>query len=191
MVTSAEWLELFLNLIVLAFGFKLVSEIARNGKVPPFIRTRTLIAQEIADAFGTLPKGSVVYDPGCGDGRVLFAIAAKNPGVQCVGIELRLFPYFLALRRRAAFLREYPEAKVRVIRGNSFKQDLSSATHVYTYLYPEVLDRLLPKFEKELHPGTILISLDFKFLKKISERIIPLAHAEKGKLGETLYVYRF
>lgn len=187
MIPAGEWLQLFFNLIILAFGSKLIYELFRDGKVPPFIRTRESIAGEVAEAFGTLPAGSVLYDPGCGDGRVLFAIAKNNPGLRCVGIELRIFPYVLALLQK----RHHPEAQIRFIRGNSFKQDLSSATHMYTYLYPQVMDALLPKLERELKPGSVLISLDFAFAKKAPERMIPLADAKKGKLGDKLYVYRF
>ncbi|MDB5237537.1 MAG: ribosomal protein methyltransferase [Parcubacteria group bacterium] len=187
MSAFAEWAILFLNIFMLVFGAKLIVELFRYGSVPPFIRTREPIAHEVAEAFGTLPEGSVVYDPGCGDGRVLFAIAKKNPRARYVGIELRLFPYLLAKRQR----RMHPEADIRFIRGDSFKQDLSKATHVYTYLYPKVMDKLLPKLQNELRPGTVLISLDFQFKDKEAERTIPLSGAAEGKLGKLLYVYRF
>jgi SAM-dependent methyltransferase len=187
MISFLTWVNFFLNIVILAFGAKLLFEMAREGKTPPFIRTRPPVAKEVAEAFGTLPPGSVVYDPGCGDGRVLFAIAEKNPHARFVGIELRMFPYMLALRQK----RLHPNVDITFIRGNSFKLDLSSATHMYTYLYPKVMDMLLPKLEKELRPGTELISLDFEFQNKETERSMPLASAEAQKLGRTLYVYRF
>lgn len=187
MITLADWISLIANLVVLAFGMKLILEIFRSRNVPPFIRTRESVAQEAAEAFGQLAAGSVVYDPGCGDGRVLFAIAARNPGARCVGIELRIFPYLRALLLK----RKHPDANILLVRGNAFRQDLSEATHLYTYLYPEVMDRLLPKLQKEVRPGTILISLDFPFTDKEAEKTIPLASAEEGKLGRMLHVYRF
>ena len=187
MGTLAYWILFGLNLFMLAFATKLILELCRVGRVPPFIRTRVPVADEIAAAFGTLPEGSVVYDPGCGDGRVLFAIAKRNPGVRCVGIEIRLFPYMLAMSKK----QNHPEANIEFVRGNCFTQDLSVATHMYVYLYPKVMDSLLPKLMRELKPGTELISLDFKFKKKQPERVIPLASAERKKLGQTLYAYRF
>lgn len=187
MISTYEWISVALNLACLAFGVKLILELARFGRVAPFIRTRAAVAHEVADAFGTLPAGSVIYDPGCGDGRVLFAIAEKNPQAKFVGIELRFFPYLRALWEK----RRHPNLDITFIRGNAFKQYLSSATHMYIYLYPHVMDALLPKLERDLKPGTEIISLDFQFSQKTYERTIPLATAETGKLGRLLYVYRF
>ncbi len=187
MLTFADWVNFIGDLILIAFGVKLTGELLREGKVPPYIRTRTAIAEEVAEVFGTLPLGSVLYDPGCGDGRVLFAVARRNPGLHCVGIELRTFPYGCALWKK----RRHPGMNVNFVRANAFAQDLSPATHLYTYLYPNVMDALLPKLEKELRPGTILLSLDFPFTHKQPVGTVPLVNAEEGKLGSMLYTYVF
>ena len=52
------------------------------------------------------------------------------------------------------------------------------------------MDSLLPKFEKELKPGTKVISCDFKFSKKEPTKVIHLK-ANKSALNRTLYVYDF
>lgn len=187
MITALQWVSLALNLFFIGFGIKLVLELSRYGRIAPFIRTRASIAEEVAEVFGILPEGSVVIDPFCGDGRILFAIARRNPKVRFVGIELRTYPYLRALWWK----RKFPGTDMRFMRGNCYKQDLSSATHLYTYSSNDAMDALLPKLEKELKPGAKVISLDFQFSKKVVERTIPLKTAQKGKLGQTLYVYRF
>lgn len=187
MITALEWLSLGLNLFFIGFAIKLITELVRYGRVAPFIRTRDVIAEEIAGIFGTLPEGSVVVDPFCGDGRVLFAIAEQNPRAGFLGIELRTYPYLRALWWK----RRFPGLNIRFIRGNSYRQDLSSATHLYTYSSHDAMDTLLPKLELEAKPGTELISLDFAFSNKIAERTIPLKTAQEGKLGQVAYVYRF
>lgn len=187
MITVLQWVSLFLNLFFIGFGIKLVMELLRYGRIAPFIRTRASIAEEVAEAFGTLPEGSMVIDPFCGDGRILFAIAKRNPTAGFLGIELRMFPYLRALWWR----RRFPALNIRFIRGTSYKQDLSSATHLYTYSSCDAMDALLPKLLQELMPGSEVISLDFPFANKTYERTIPLKTAEEGKLGQILYVYRF
>ena len=59
-----------------------------------------------------------------------------------------------------------------MVRGDIFKEDLSSATVVYVYLVPKTLDRLIPKFKKELKKGTKIISYKYEMnltLKKIDK----------------------
>jgi hypothetical protein len=76
-----------------------------------------------------------------------------------------------------------------ILRGDFMKQNLSAADRVFTYLYPGLMDELLPKLEKELHPGTRLVSCDFPFSKKKAKEVIDL---ERPKLtGQKLYIYEF
>ena len=48
--------------------------------------------------------------------------------------------------------------KVRIIRKNFYEVDISQASVVFVYLVPKALDRLLPKFKKELKKGTRIVS---------------------------------
>ncbi|KND49379.1 MAG: hypothetical protein AB203_03230 [Parcubacteria bacterium C7867-008] len=187
MLTTQVWIGFIFDIILIVFALRFMWGMMRLGKISPFIRTRMPVAEEVAEAFGTLPEGSVLIDPGCGDGRVLFAIAKRNPHTTFIGIELRLLPYILALLEK----RKHPDLNITFIHGNFFDQDLSSATHIYTYLYAHVMDSLLPKLLKELKPGTTLLSVDFPFSKKQTEHVTTLKSAEQLKLGRTLYVYRF
>ncbi|KND50543.1 MAG: hypothetical protein AB202_02735 [Parcubacteria bacterium C7867-007] len=187
MISSVEWLQLVFSVLFVLLAIRFIWGMMRIGTVSPFIRTRTQVAEEVAAVFGTLPTGSTLIDPGCGDGRVLFAIAKQNPHTHFIGIELRLLPYLLALHKR----KREKNTTIDFVHGNFSQHDLSCATHMYTYLYPHVMDDLLPKLEKELQPGTQLISLDFSFSMKEAVRTIPLLSAEEGKLGRLLYVYQF
>lgn len=180
-------LILVTDLIVLGIAFTIIHQILVLGTVPPYIRTRRDVAEEIAELLGKLPPGSVLYDPGCGDGRVLRALARRNPEARFVGIELRRIPYLLA-RWKA---RKEGLANIELRQGDLFKESFASATHIYTYLYSEVMDRLLPKIAREVVSGTVLISLDFPFKEKEPERKIPLKAARPHRLGTTLYAYRF
>ena len=51
---------------------------------------------------------------------------------------------------------------VKVIRKDFFKQSIKEADVVFVYLVPKALDKLLPKFKKELKKGTRIISFVYE-----------------------------
>ena len=94
----------------------------------------------------------VVYDLGCGDGRIVIA-AARDYGARSVGIELN--PETLA-KARASLARSGLSHLVRVYQGDVRKMDFSPATVITVYLYPELLEELVPK----IPPGCNLPASD-------------------------------
>lgn len=154
----------------------------------PFVTTPNAVLKNIADAL-LIKDDSVVYDLGCGDGKVLFYLSHFNKKAKYIGIENTTFTFLLS-KIGSFFNKKKEGVDVEIIDNDFFKQDLSNATHIFVYLHPTILDELLPKFEKELKPGTRLVSLSFKFRnqKPISE--IDLKR-NKYKLGRKLYVYQF
>lgn len=131
-----------------------------------------------------LGSGSVFYDLGCGDGRALVAFYKKEPRARYIGIEKHLLPYLLAKIRTRKF-----KKNITLKIGDIFKEDLSPATHIYTYLSPGLMDKLLPKFERELKHGSILISPSFIFSdKKLSEAAEINA---KKSIIKNVYFYKF
>jgi SAM-dependent methyltransferase len=101
----------------------------------------------------------IVYDLGCGDGRLIMA-AARRYGARAVGIEIhplrvlwcRALIAVLGLRDR-----------VEVVRGDFFKQDLGDATVVICYLLQRTNNRLEGKLRRELAPGARVVSKRFTF----------------------------
>lgn len=151
----------------------------------PFIPVRKKVLREIILAL-ELRDGSVLYDLGCGDGRVLFVAGKLNPDVRCVGIEIAPFPYLWAKARE--FLSK--SKNTSIIRGNMFDKDISSATHVFLYLFPKIMDSLLSKFEKELTPGARVVSCDFQFSNKKPIKILDLKSGSH-ELNRKLFIYEF
>ena len=170
-------------LILLFFSFLFFST-PFFSKVP-FIPTRNKALKEIILALG-LSDDSVLYDLGCGDGRLLFLASKTNKNISCVGVERAPFPYVWA-KIRQAFSKN---KNVSIVYGNMFKKDISDATHVFVYLFPELMDELLPKFEKELKPGTRVVSSDFKFSKRNPDQIIDIK-SKKRQLNRRLFIYNF
>lgn len=130
-----------------------------------------------------IKKGDIVYDLGCGDARILKALAKKHTDAQFIGIEKAIFPYLLAKITTLKF------SNIKIKRKNFFKVSTENATVVITYLFPSVMDLLLPKLEKELH-GAKLLSFDFTFSKKKYETMHTIK-GRQGKLGSAIFIYRF
>jgi len=154
----------------------------------PFVTASNAVLKDIAKAL-EVKDNSVVYDLGCGDGRILIYLSRLNPKARYIGIENNVLPILLA--RAESFLNKKKTGNdVEIINGDFFKQDLRNATHIFTYLYPNIMDELLPKFEEEFKPGTRLVSLSFKFASKNPISEIDLKRS-KYKLGRKLYIYQF
>jgi ribosomal protein L11 methylase PrmA len=99
----------------------------------------------------------VVYDLGCGDGRIVIA-AAKKYGTRGVGVDLD--PARIR-EARANAKKAGVENLVTFRVGDLFKTDLREATVVTLYLLPELNRRLKPKLFAELKPGARVVSHDF------------------------------
>ena len=99
----------------------------------------------------------VVYDLGCGDGRIILA-AAMRYNARAVGIEIDPLRY-LWCQFLITILGQ--RKRIRIIFGNFFNKDLSEADVVMCYLMPDALTKLEKKFIQELRPGTRVVSNRF------------------------------
>lgn len=109
----------------------------------------------------------VVYDLGCGDGRMVLT-AAMRYHTRAVGIEIDPLRY-LWCQFLITIL--FQRKSIRIIFGNFFTKDLSEADVVMCYLMPDALVKLEKKFKKELRSGTRVVSNRFTFptLDKVQE----------------------
>ncbi|HUL92600.1 MAG TPA: class I SAM-dependent methyltransferase [Burkholderiales bacterium] len=107
---------------------------------------------------GTGPN-DVVYDLGCGDGRIVIA-AAKEFGARGVGVEIDPAPLRMAVynAKRAGV-----EERVRFVRGDLLEADIGEATVVTLFLFESLNRRLLPKLRRELKPGTRIVAHRYGF----------------------------
>ncbi|MBM3806900.1 MAG: methyltransferase domain-containing protein [Acidimicrobiia bacterium] len=102
-------------------------------------------------------KNDVVYDLGCGDGRIPIT-AAKKYGARgvCVDIDPQRIEEITA-----NVAKNNVGDRVRVIHGDLFEQDLSGASVITLYLLPSLNVKLMPKLMKECKPGTRIVSQSF------------------------------
>ena len=119
----------------------------------PFEPSSTEIVEEMLQMAGVNGK-DLVYDLGCGDGRVVIT-AAKKTGARGVGVDLD--PQ--RIRESAENARKAGVAgRVKFFQQDLFQTDIRKATVVMLYLWPEVNLRLRPKLLRELKPGTRVVS---------------------------------
>jgi len=99
-------------------------------------------------------EDDVVYDLGCGDGRVVIA-AAKKFGARGVGVDIdpQRIRESLENARKAGVT-----DRVKFYVQDLFQADIREATVLMLYLWPEVNLRLRPKLFQELKPGTRVVS---------------------------------
>ena len=102
-------------------------------------------------------KDDIVYDLGCGDGRIPVT-AAKKYGARGIGIDID--PQRIAEANENVKKNDVGD-RVKIIQGDLFQQDLSQATVVTLYLLPSLNVKLMPKLMKELKPGTRVVSHAF------------------------------
>jgi len=101
-------------------------------------------------------RDDVVYDLGCGDGRIVI-LAAQRYGARGLGVDID--PALVA-EARSNVAAAGVEKLVRIEQRDIFELDLSPASVVTLYLLPELNVRLLPQLER-LKPGSRIVSHDF------------------------------
>jgi len=102
-------------------------------------------------------KTDIVYDLGCGDGRIVVA-AAKTYGAHGVGIDIN--PERIA-EAKANAKTAGVENLVRFEENDLFKADIHEATVVTLFLLSSVNLKLRPKLLEDLKPGTRIVSNTF------------------------------
>ena len=124
-----------------------------RGPDVPYAPTPPSVVEAMLE-LARVTSDDVVYDLGCGDGRIVVA-AAKGPGARGVGIDIdpELIAAAVALAQREGIA-----DRVTFILDDLFQADFRDATVVMLYLQPEPNLRLRPRLLAELQPGTRVVS---------------------------------
>lgn len=123
----------------------------------PWWNVKRKTARAICRLAGVTKKDTI-YDLGSGDGTSLI-VAAQEFGATGIGVEIDSLRAFLS---RVKIKRVGLNKQITIYRKNFFQQDISNATVVFVYLVPKALHRLVPKLQKELKPGTRIVSFRYE-----------------------------
>jgi SAM-dependent methyltransferase len=128
-----------------------------KGYDVPFVPTPPEVVEGMLILAG-LKTGDILYDLGCGDGRIVIA-AAKKYGVRATGIDID--PVRIGESNKNA-AEAGVAGQVRFIQQDLFQANFKDATVVTMYLLTSVNLRLRPKLLTDLKPGTRLVSHSFE-----------------------------
>lgn len=131
---------------------------AKPARTPdvPYVPTTEKAVQAMLK-LADVKKTDVLYDLGCGDGRIVIA-AAKNFGTRGVGIDIN--PERIREAKENA-KKAGVENLVRFEENDLFEADIHEATVVSLFLLPNINLKLRPKLLKDLKPGTRVVSNTF------------------------------
>lgn len=116
--------------------------------------------QQVVEAMlklGNVQPGDVVFDLGCGDGRIVVTAAEK---FSATGTGIDLNPKRIAEANENARKAGVTD-KVHFLEQNLFESDVSKATLVTLYLLPEVNLKLRPRLLRQLKVGARIVSHSF------------------------------
>jgi len=120
-----------------------------------FVPTPQAVVDKMLE-MAEVKKGDVVYDLGCGDGRIVVT-AAKKFGVKAIGFDINPVRVKESLDNVKS---NKVEHLVTIKEEDIFTLDLSEASVVTLYLLPDLNVKLMPQLAK-LKPGSRIVSHDF------------------------------
>lgn len=151
----------------------------------PFVPTPMVVVEKMLE-LGGIDKDDVLYDLGCGDGRIVIT-AAKKFGTRGVGIDID--PQRIEESLRAA-KEAGVDSLVEFRLQDVMKADIREATAVTLYLLPESNALLRPLLEEQLPPGTPVVSHNYS-IPGWEEKEMTYVTLQDGTGQEhTIFVYR-
>ncbi len=127
---------IFFLIAIVIFIIHFIQEVTSNA---PFVPISNEVLDEIIKIMN-IKDGSVVYELGSGDGKVVFGIAKKFPSAQVVGVERSLLPFMISSVKK--YFNKVNNS--HFVNSNFLNVSVAPATHVYLYLFPSIMKKLLP-----------------------------------------------
>ncbi|GIW79677.1 MAG: hypothetical protein KatS3mg105_1484 [Gemmatales bacterium] len=160
-----------------------------GDKVPDviFVPTPQAVVEKMLEV-ANIKKGDVLYDLGCGDGRIPVT-AAKKYGIKAWGFDVdpqRIKESLENVKKNNV------EKLVTIEKKDIFTLDLSKADVITLYLLPNLNVKLVPQLKK-LKPGSRIVSHDFDMKGYKPDEGFPLTMKAKDDEGreDTHYIYRW
>ncbi len=158
---------------------------ARRAPDVPYVPTTPEAVQAMLK-LANVSKADVVYDLGCGDGRIVIS-AAHDFGARGVGIDIN--PKRIEEAKENAHTAGV-EDRVRFEEADLFEADIHEATVVTLFLLNSVNEKLRPKLLRDLKPGTRIVSNTFQLGDWKPEKTITVGNADEDSfLSHTLYLW--
>jgi SAM-dependent methyltransferase len=151
----------------------------------PYLATPREVVEKMLQ-MAKVDGNDVLYDLGCGDGRIVIT-AAKKYGARGVGVDIDPERIRESLRgAREAGVDKLVEFRLE----DATKTDLSEATVLALYLLPESNALLRPKFEKQLKPGTYVVTHNYRIPGWEDKEIDAVSMGDLRGKNHTIFLYQ-
>jgi tRNA G37 N-methylase Trm5 len=174
------WILALYAVVILTTVFTVAAAQERKPDVH-YVPTPEEVVEEMLRV-ANVGKDDVVYDLGCGDGRIVIT-AAKKYGARGVGIDID--PERIKESNENARKAGVAD-HVKFLQQDLFTTDFSEATVVTLYLLPALNLKLRPKLLSELKPGTRIVSHAFDMGDWKPEKVVNVPGDEHDR---TLYFW--
>ena len=158
-------------------------KLGQPGKDVMWLPTQDALMQRMLEVARVGPQ-DLVFDLGAGDGKIAIA-AAKQFGAKAVGIEYNARLAELAQRQ---VIQAGVNHLVKIIQGDIFKEDFSSATVLTLYLLDE-LNQMLRPTVLSMKPGTRVVSTSFAMGDWEPDEVIQVSTTEDRYRTPTGYYW--
>lgn len=146
----------------------------------PYVPTKNKLAVDILKEI-KYKKNGLFVELGSGDARIT-RTAVKNYPVRGMAVDVNAL---LIIWSKVLSKFDGTRGRIDYVTKNILGVDLKKADYIYLFLFPALIEKLLPKFEKELKKGTIIISHGFP-ISKYKNRMIK----QVDRLPFPTYYYR-
>jgi hypothetical protein len=151
----------------------------------PFVPTPMVVVEKMLE-LGEVDQNDILFDLGCGDGRIVIT-AARKFGTRGVGIDLD--PQRIEESLRAA-KEAGVEGLVEFRLQDVMKADIREATVVTLYLLPESNALLRPLLEVQLKPGTPVVSHNYSIPGWEAKEVTYVTLQDGTGQDHTVFVYK-
>jgi ubiquinone/menaquinone biosynthesis C-methylase UbiE len=175
--------RIFLIAVALAVPFAH----AQDSKTPCrilYVPSEQVVVDKMLD-MAKVKKDDVVFDLGCGDGRIVVT-AAKKYGAKGVGVDID--PDRIQDSLKTMRLAKVGSDLVDIRQGDALKvKDLEKATVIMLYMLPEFMEKLEPQMKKRLKPGTRIVAHDYPFPNMEPDQVVEFDTG--GSRAKFLYMW--
>jgi hypothetical protein len=167
-----------LALLFLLTGNSLAEDLKPVKDAGPYVPSPQSVVSDML-RYADVTEKDFLIDLGSGDGRIVLT-AAKVFGARGFGVEIK---DDLVVQSNEAAKKEGLADRVKFIKQDLFKTDMSMATVITMYLLPDTVNLLKDKFLAELRPGTRIVSHDYPLTGWIAEKYIQMDLEDKVQIS--------
>jgi len=178
----------FFTALLFIGGTACAADLQPSKDAGPYVPSPQSVVSDML-RYADVNEKDFLIDLGSGDGRIVLT-AAKVFGARGFGVEIK---DDLVRKSNETAQKEGLADRVKFMKQDLFKTDMSQATVITMYLLPDTVNLLKDKFLNELRPGTRIVSHDYPLTGWIPEKYVQMDLEDKieisGVTTTLIYLY--